>query len=70
MSNANLDITKELRLISIKKYWKHIEQVKIELNWLYDKILVLATFMKDLRRIYNNKKVIKIINNRYNIDSK
>ncbi len=36
MSNADLDIVKELRLTGIKKYWKHANQVEMELDWLYD----------------------------------
>ena len=47
ISNIDLDAAKELRLTGIKKYWKHIEQVEIELDWLHDWISALATFVRD-----------------------
>lgn len=36
MSNADLDAAKELGLTRVKKYWKHADQVEMELDWLHD----------------------------------
>ncbi len=57
MSDADLDVAKELRQTGIKKYWRHGGQVEIELDSLHDWIQVLATFVKHLRRVYDNKEV-------------
>lgn len=32
MSNVHLDVAEKLRLTNIRKYWRYIEQVKIELD--------------------------------------
>ena len=32
MSNVDIDIAKKLGLTGVKKYWKYIGQVKIELD--------------------------------------
>lgn len=57
MSNSDLDVAKKLGLTGVKIYWRRAGQVKIELNWLYDLIPVLATFMGDLYKVYNGEKV-------------
>lgn len=36
MSKADINKAKELKLISDKKYQKHVGQVKIKLDWLYN----------------------------------
>lgn len=68
ISNVDLDAAKELRLSDIKKYWRHAWQVKLELDCLHNWILILVTFMRYLRGIYNNKKVTKNIRARQDID--
>ncbi len=68
MSNADLDIAKELELTSIKKYWRRAGQVEIELDWLHDSIPVLVTFVRHSRRVYNNEEVGHNISVRQNID--
>ena len=68
ISNTDLDTAKELGLISIKKYWRYASKVAIELDWLHDWILALATFIKYSRRVYNNKKVHQNMIVRQNID--
>ncbi len=46
MSNADLDVAKELRLTGVKKYWRCTDQVEMKLDWLHDWISVLATFVR------------------------
>lgn len=70
MSNANLNTTKKLRLTSIKKSQKCAGQVEIKLNCFYNQILILAIFVKYLRKIYNNKKLNNNIKAKQNIDTK
>ena len=36
MSNFDMDTIKKLGQTSIKKYWRRVAQVEIELDWLYD----------------------------------
>lgn len=55
MSNVDLDIGKKLRQTNIKKYWKYTSQVKMELDWLYDWILALSTFVRHSHRGYDHK---------------
>ena len=62
ISNIDIDTAKKLRLTGIKKYWRRVRQVKIELYWLNDWIPALATFVRHLHRVYNNKKVTKNMN--------
>ncbi len=57
MSDADLDGTKQSGLTCIKKYWRCASQVEIELDWPYDWICTLATFVRHLYRVYDNKKV-------------
>lgn len=57
MSNADLDTTKKPGLTGIKKYWKRASQVKTELDWLHNRISALATFVKHLCRVYDNKEM-------------
>lgn len=52
-----MDKAKKLRLTKIKKYSRHINQFKIELDQLYNQILILGIFIKYLQKIYNKKKV-------------
>ncbi len=66
MSDTDLDVAKELGLTGIKKYWRHTDQVEIELDWLHDKILSLTIFVRHLYRVYNNKKVCQNISVRQN----
>ena len=69
ISNANLDAAKKLGLTGIKKYWRRTGQIEIELDWLYDWIPILATFVRHLYRVYNNKKVGQNMSVRQNINS-
>ncbi len=55
--NADLDAAKELGLTGIRKYWRCIGQVVMELDWLYDCVPVLATFVRYSHRVYNNEEV-------------
>ena len=65
----NLDVTQELELTNIKIYQSRCAcQVEIELDWLYNKICIMATFVKYLRKVYNNKKVTKNIKVKPNMD--
>lgn len=50
ISNVNLNATREIKLTSIKKYWRYAIQVEIEIDWLYNWFLVLATIMRYLHR--------------------
>ncbi len=60
ISNTDMDITKDLGLISIKKYWKRASQIQNKVDLLYkDWILALRAFVKHFRRTHNNKEVIK-----------
>lgn len=58
MNNSDLDVTKKQRLIGIKKYQRYVGQIEIKFDQLYDQILVLAIFLKNLHKVYDNKKVI------------
>ena len=68
MSDVDLDIAKELGLTGIKKYWRYIGQVEMELNGLYDWIPALATLVGHSHRVYNNEEVGQNISVRQNID--
>lgn len=46
MSNSDMNVTKKLKLIEIKKYERRTDQIEMELDWLYNWILALATFVK------------------------
>lgn len=71
ISNANIDITKNLRLISVKKYQKCAGLIKKKVNELYkDQILALATFIKHFQRTHNREKVIEKMKIRREIDFK
>lgn len=68
MSIADLDAVKEERLTGIKKYWRRAGQIEIELDWLHDWILILATFVRYLRRVYDSEKVTENMKVRQDID--
>lgn len=36
VSNADLEKANRLKLTDIKKYWRHIGKVQMELDWLYN----------------------------------
>ena len=57
MSKANMEAAKELRLTGIKNYWRRDGQVEMELDWLHDWILALATFVKHSQKVYDTKKM-------------
>ena len=57
MSKADIEAAKKLELIELNNYWRRAGQVEMELDWLHDWILVLATFVRHLQRVYDNKKV-------------
>lgn len=46
MSNVNIDTAKKRGLTKIRKYWRYAGKFEMELNWLHNWILVLATFGK------------------------
>ncbi len=57
ISVVDLDAVKELGLTGIKKYWRRAGQVEMELDWLHDWILALATFVRHSRSVYDNEEV-------------
>ena len=57
ISNTDMNVAKKLGLTGVKKYWKRASQVEMELDWLYDWIPTLATFVRHSRKMYNNEKV-------------
>ncbi len=69
ISNADLDAAKELGLTGIKKYWGRAGQVEMELDWLYDWIPALATFVRHSRRVYDDEEVGQNMSVRQDIDS-
>ena len=69
VSNTNLDTIKKSRLTSIKKYQKYAGQIKIKLDWLYNLILALVTFVRYSRKLLDNKKVTKNIKVKQSIDT-
>ncbi len=68
MSNVDIDAAKELGLTRVQKYWRRAGQVEMELDWLHDWIPALATFVRHLRRVYDNKEVGQNISVRRDID--
>ncbi len=68
MSNADLNVARELRQTSIRKYGKHTSQVETKLDWLHDWILVLAIFVKHLRKVYENEELGQNISVSQDID--
>ena len=70
ISNANIDAAKELGLTGIKKYWRYAGQVEMELDWLHNWILAVATFVRHSHKVYNNEEVTKNMNARQDIDPK
>ena len=68
MSNVDMGTARELELTKIKKYWKRVCQVEMELDWLHGWIPVLATFMRYSQRVYDNKKVGQNMSVRQDID--
>lgn len=47
ISNANIDVAKDLKLISIKQYQRYIDQIQDKVDWLYkNKISTLRVFVK------------------------
>lgn len=47
ISNAEFDITRDLRLIGIEKYWKCASEMQDKVDKLYkDQILILRMFVK------------------------
>ncbi len=68
MSNIDMDAAKELRLTGVKKYCRRAAQVEMELDWLHNWILALATFVRYSRRVYDNKKVGQNISVRRDIN--
>ncbi len=68
MSDADLDVAKELRLTDIKKYWRRADPVEMELDWLYNWFPTLATFVRYSCRVYDHKKVGQNMSVRQDID--
>ena len=63
-----MDAAKELGLTGIKKYWRRVGQVEMELDWLHDWIPALATFVRHSRSVYDNEEVTQNMNARRDID--
>lgn len=58
ISNTDIDVTRDLRLTSMKKYQRHTGQIKKKVNRLYKNwISPFATFVKNFWRIYDNEKM-------------
>ena len=57
ISKANIEAAKKQGLTRVKNFWKYTGQVEMKLDWLYNWIQALAIFVKNLQRVYNNKKV-------------
>ncbi len=69
MNATNLDAAKELGLTGIKKYWRCTGQIKIELDWLHDWILVLIIFVMHSCKVYDNKEIGQNMSVKWNINS-
>lgn len=69
ISNLDIDIAKNLRLIVIKKYQRYISQISEKLKRLYKNwIPALAAFMIYFHQKYNNEKVTENMKIRQDID--
>ena len=70
MSKADIEAAKELKLTRVKNYRRRAGQVEIELDWLHNWILALATFVRHSERVYNNKEVDQNMSVRQDIELK
>lgn len=71
IKNINMDSIRDLKLTDMKKYWRCAGQIKEKVNRLYrDWIQALVLFMKHSQKMQDNKKVIKKIKIRREIDPK
>lgn len=71
ISNININAAKNLGLINIKKYGKHMSQILNELKKLFgDKIAALTTFMTHLHQMHNNIVITKNMKIRQDINPK
>lgn len=68
MSNMDMNVARKLGLTRVKKYWRCAGQVEIELNWLYDWILVLTIFLEHSQRVYNNEDMTQNMSVKWDID--
>lgn len=70
ISNTNMDVAKDLKLIGIKKYQKCTDQIQDKIDWLHkDWIPTIGAFVKHFWRMYNNEEIIKNMITRREIDS-
>lgn len=70
MSNIDLDLAKKLGLTRVQNYWRDVTQIVIELNKINNLFLRLATFLRHLRKVYDNAEVSQNISIRKNMDLK
>ncbi len=59
---------KELGQTGVKKYWRRAGQVEMELDWLYNWIPALLTFVRYSQKVYDNKEVGQNMSVRQDID--
>lgn len=66
-----MNVVRDLRLTGIKKYERHVSQIKKKVNWLYkNQIPALAMFVKYFQRMHNNEKMIENMKIALNVDFK
>lgn len=69
INNANIDVARNQRPTSIKKYQKYTSQIKDKVDQLYKVwIPILTTFVKHFQKTYNNKKITNNIMIKCKID--
>ena len=68
MSIADMEAAKELGLTGVKNYWRRAGKVEMKLDWLYDSIPALATFMGHSQKVYDNQEIDQNISVRQDID--
>ncbi len=65
-----MDAVRDLRLTSIKKYWRCAGQIQDKVDWLHkDWIPTLGAFVKYSWKTHNNKEVTKNMIIKREIDS-
>ncbi len=69
ISDADIDVARDLGLTGIKKYWRCAGQIQAEVDWLHkDWIPALGAFVKHSRRTHDNKEVTKNMSIRREVD--
>lgn len=70
ISNVDLDVSMKQGLTGIKNYRKFVGQGEMKLDWLHEKILALAIFVRHSRKRYGNEKITKNMKVRQDINPK